>query len=361
MPEGETPDVTSLRLESTEIISNEHGMYVKMKFTDGGGTIVITPEIPYPDNFDPMLIQNAQLHGHEVRILDPTNGTIVYTVDAEEMKYENPIDIIASTNREMALGAINEEQAELITRTHAMFSAIGRDNERQQQIENRLQDQINRASDPYGRGNCPDGFTWNIELERCESRPGDDVTGPQAWFRTITERNNMTIDTGGAFDLTGEAFGDLVSPDETRAQFRQAGFPFTTDRLLGQEEELTEESCQTPKMQFKHDMKCVCCEDKIHYPEKIIKLLGEEGTKTYLNFCEKTGNEPEIFCCACYSIMSNNPNIITMVNKMYAKIKTTIELDERDIALRKREEELDKQLYSLKNKQNNNGSVESIH
>jgi hypothetical protein len=48
-----------------------------------------------------------------------------------------------------------------------------------------------------------------------------------------------------------------------------------------------------------------------------------------------------------------------MVNKMYAKIKTTIELDQRDIALRKREEELDKQLYNLKKKQKSNDTKRS--
>ena len=301
MPQEETPNsisFTPLKLLKVDVSRGWNGVSVIMEFIDNNGTTLRTPSIPYPENFDPMKVEHAEYSGDEIRIKNP-DGDILLSVYADSIEHNNPIGISTSPNGQMFIDPeLGEEDLPLRTfsveHAHAsqvgwgsaMTQAFAEANQARQHLDNAVYQELNA----------------NVPAE--ERR----TIGASAWFR--------------AQQLEGIEMG---------------AYPANPV-----------EECQNPKIKFDYEMKCTCCEGKIHYPDKIVKLLGEEGTIKYFEFCKKTGSEPQMFCCSCYALMQNNGNIISAVNKMNQKIKDMMDLTEREDAVTKREKELDEQIKAIK-------------
>jgi len=303
MSSEETPNsisYTPLKLLKAEVRTDHNGVSVVMEFIDNNGTTLRTPSMPYPDNFDPMKVEHVECRGDEIRIKNP-DGDILLSVYAENIQYDNPIQTSIADGRLYIDPEEGEENLPLRTfsveHAHAsqvgwdtaMAEAFGQANQARQHLDNAIYEELN-AREPQ------------------QARP---TIGASAWFR--------------AQQLEGIEMG---------------AYPAYPANPV--------EECQNPKIKIDFDMKCTCCEGKIHYPDKLINLLGEEGTIKYFKFCKKTNTEPQLFCCSCFALMSNNSNIISAVNKMNVKIKKMMDLDEKEAVLEKREKELDEQLKAVK-------------
>lgn len=292
MPQRSTPPIpyNPIQLLKSEVRQDRSGVSVVMEFIDHDGTRLTTPDMPYPTNFDPMKIENADRRGDEIRIKD-SNGEVLMTVHAYSIDHENPIETIRDLRGRLCIEAeAGEENLPIrrfsIDRGHPSEIGFARAFEgvhrAQQELDIDIQEELNAREPAYPQR----------------------TIGASAWF---TQQQEQT---------------GLPSP---------------------QAEEI-------PQIKIDFDMKCTCCEGKIHYPDKLIKLLGNEGTIKYFKFCTKTGTEPQMFCCACFDIVKQHPQIISAINKMNLKIKDMMNLTEREETVTKREKELDEQLKKTKKK-----------
>ncbi len=293
MPQRSTPPIpyNPIKLLKTDIRQDHNGTSVTMEFIDNDGTKLTTPDMPYPDNFDPMNADIiAERRGDEIRIKD-SNGEILMSVNAYSIDCENPIQTQLDPNGYMCILPEEGEENIPVRRFSidrgqpsevGFAQALGAFNREQQALDAHTQEELNRRF--------------------ADQTPP--TIGASAWFR----------------------------------QLSQAGRPTIRD----------EELPAIPQIKIDFDMKCTCCEGKIHYPDKIIKLLGNEGTIKYFEFCKKTGTEPQMFCCACFDIVKQHPQIISAINKMNLKIKDMMNLTEREESVAKREIELDVQLKKIK-------------
>jgi len=291
MSSEETPNsFSTLKLLKVDVRTDHNGVNVVMEFIDDNGTTFKTPSIPYPENFDPMRIENVDCVGDEIRIKNG-DGVILFKIYADSIDFQSPIETFVSSNSQLEITP-DEDEGE-VTRLQfnadwgsAMTQAFSRANQASQHLDNAIYRELS-----------------GVEQVNNE-RP---TVGASAWFRE-----------------------------------QATTFPYPNTQAHGIEDH--------PKIEFDYDMKCTCCEGKIHYPDKLIKLLGEEGTIKYFKFCKKTNTEPQMFCCSCFGLMSNNSNIISAVNKMNNKIKDMMDLTEREETVTKREKELDKQLKAIPKK-----------
>ncbi len=300
MPARSIPPIpyNPIKLLKTDIKQDHNGTSVTMEFIDNDGTRLTTPDMPYPGNFDPMNADIiAERRGDEIRIKD-SNGEILMSVNAYSIDYE-AIETSLDPNGYMCILPEEGEENIPIRRFSiergqpsevGFAQALGAFNRAQQELDIDIQEELN-----FHEPACP-----------------QPTLGASAWFRSVQRE-----ETGGAYP-----------------------YPAIPAHAV--------EMCENPKIKIDFDMKCISCEGKIHYPDKIIKLLGNEGTIKYFDFCKKNGSEPQMFCCACFDIMKNNPNIISAINKMNLKIKDMMNLTEREETVAKREKELDVQLKKIK-------------
>ena len=304
MPQRSTsPDsiFSPLKLLKADIRTDENGTGVILEFIDENGIRLTTPSIPYPDNFDPMRIEHAECRGDQIRIKNE-DGDVLLDIFADEIKYEDPIRTVTDYNGNLCIEAEEGEDLLPIRRfsiDEAHPSEVGftrafeEANRAQQEVDTTIQNELN--------------------IRYQEEHP---EIGASAWFREVSGQARLS--TGG----------------------NQPGYPYTTpmNQVIPEE----------PKLKIDFDMKCSCCDGKIHYPDKLIDLLGTTGTVKYFEFCEKTKTEPQLFCCSCFGLMQNNSNIISAINKMNQKVKKMIDLSEREEEVTKREKELDEQLKKIK-------------
>ena len=70
MSSEETPNsFIPLKLLKSEVRQDHNGMFVVMEFIDNNGVRLKTPDIPYPEHFDPMSADiNAEYRGDEIKI-----------------------------------------------------------------------------------------------------------------------------------------------------------------------------------------------------------------------------------------------------------------------------------------------------
>jgi len=296
MSSEETPNsFSNLRVLKVDVRTDHTGVNVVMQFIDDSGYIFITPSIPYPDNYDPMRIEHADHNGDEIRIKN-ADGDILLSIHADSINYDSGINTSINPSGSVCINRNENEEPAVSVRQgldwgSAMTQAFGEANTARQGVDATIQQELN-ALEPEDLG-----------------RP---TMGASAWFREQQL-------TGGAYQ-----------------------YPATSDSYDYEHPHVIEPP--QPKIKIDFDMKCTCCEGKIHYPDKLIQLLGEEGTIKYFKFCKKTKTEPQMFCCACFGLMSNNSNIITAINKMNNKIKDMMDLTEREEEVTKREKELDEHL-----------------
>lgn len=311
MPSRSTPPdpiFSPLKLLKVDVRQDHNGVSVVMEFIDNNGTKLITPSMPYPDNFDPMKVEHAEYRGDEIRIKNEA-GDLLTSVYADSIHYENPIETQLDPNGYMCMLPEEGEEDIPVRRfslDQAQPSEVGFTRAFEQ--ANRARQQLDEADQAELNRRFPD-----------QARP---VIGASAWFR---ENHQQQMEQAG-FDFDGS----LVTGNWQ--------YPATQANAIEEH----------PKIKIDFDMKCTCCEGKIHYPDKLIQLLGEEGTIKYFKFCKKTKSEPQLFCCSCFALMSNNSNIISAVNKMNVKIKKMVDLDDKEAVLEKREKELDDQLKAIK-------------
>ena len=276
-----------LKILKVDVKTDHMGVNVVMEFIDNSGVIFKTPSTPYPDNFDPMRIENAECRGDEIRIKN-SDGHILFSIFADSINYDAGINTSINTSGSVCIDRGEDEETSVSVQqgldwSSAMSQAFGEANTAQQTVDGIIQGALN-ASEQEDLGR---------------------TVGASAWFRA--EQRAMT-----------------------------GGYPDPATQANVVEEH--------PKIKIDFEMKCTCCDGKIHYPDKLIQLLGEEGTIKYFKFCKKTKTEPQMFCCSCFGLMSNNSNIISAINKMNNKIKDMMDLTEREEEVTKREKELDKQL-----------------
>ena len=98
------------------------------------------------------------------------------------------------------------------------------------------------------------------------------------------------------------------------------------------------------------NMKCTFCNKHIHYPEKLVELLGEKGTKDYLKYCKKSKTKPQLFCCGCYGFIQDKPKIYGALNKLNKQLEKFVKINEKEKELKVREKELDKELNKIRKK-----------
>ncbi len=288
MSSEETPNsFSNLRVLKVDVRTDHMGVNVVMEFIDDSGIIFKTPSIPYPDNYDPMRIEHADHNGDEIRIKN-ADGDILLSIHADSINYDSGINTSINPSGSVCIDrGEDEETAVSLQRgldwSSAMSQAFGEANTARQGVDATFQQELN-ALEPEDLGT---------------------TIGASAWFR----QQNQEI--GGSWQ-----------------------YPATQANVFEEH----------PKIKIDFDMKCTCCEGKIHYPDKLIQLLGEEVTIKYFKFCKKTKTEPQMFCCSCFGLMSNNSNIISAINKMNNKIKDMMDLTEREEEVTKREKELDEHL-----------------
>lgn len=308
MPQRSTspdPIFSPLKLLKADVRTDHNGVSMVLEFIDDHGTKLTTPSMPYPDNFDPMRIEHAERRDDEIRIKNE-NGDVLLNIHADSIDYENPIDTVTDSHGRLCIQA-EEGEENLPLRTfsveHAHASQVGWDtamseafseaNFARQHLDNAVQSELNA---------------------RYQEQP---EMGASAWFREVSGRSSL------------------------RTARDQIGYPYVPNN---EQEVIPEE----PRLKIDFDMKCSCCDGKIHYPDKLIDLLGTTGTVKYFEFCKKTKSEPQLFCCSCFGIMKNNSNIISAINKMNQKVKKMMDLSEREEEVTKREKELDEQLKKVK-------------
>lgn len=104
---------------------------------------------------------------------------------------------------------------------------------------------------------------------------------------------------------------------------RDCGWPFLrSTRYSGEGFFAQEYACAFGRKKQKYPkMKCAFCNDKIHSPDYLRKLLGPQQTKKYLEFCKKVGTKPTLYCCRCYKTIKENPKIFEAFNKMIRQYK----------------------------------------
>lgn len=287
MSSEETPNsFSTLKLLKVDVSTDHTGINVVMEFIDESGVIFRTPSIPYPDNYDPMRIEHVECHnGDEIRIKN-ADGDILFSIHADSINYDAGINTSINPSGSVCINSVEGEENIPVRRfslEQAHPSEVG---------FTRAFEQINREQQRI------DAMAQEVLNAREQEDLGHTV-GASAWF--------------------GET------------EYLYPAIPAN----------VVEEH---PKIKIDFDMKCTCCEGKIHYPDKLIKLLGEEGTIKYFKFCKKTKTEPQMFCCSCFGLMSNNSNIISAINKMNNKIKDMMDLTEREEEVTKREKELDEHL-----------------
>lgn len=301
---------TPLRLLKSEV--TQEGMV--FEFIDDNGVRLKTPVIPYNPAIDPMRINNAEYNGDQIRIKNDTGQTII-DVFADSIEYESPIATSMNPNGQMFIDP-EEGEDDLPLRTFSLSEAE----------------------------TTPIGFS-NAFAEANRARQNVDSTIQRELDRRFPAQDSQVrasqIFDGTAEEAMREARARSVERQNfMREQSSRMGYPYTEDEI--------ESQGASPSITIDFEMKCSCCEGKIHYPDKIVQLLGEEKTIKYFEFCKKTGTEPQLFCCSCYGLMQNNKNIISAVNKMNDKIKKMMDLTEREAEVDKREKELDEQLTKKK-------------
>jgi len=307
MPQRSTPPIpfSPLKLLKADVTQDGNGVSMVLEFVDDNGTRLTTPSIPYPDNFDPMRIEHAEHRGDQIRIKNE-NGDTLLDVFADSMEYNNPIGLTYNEHGNMCIEAeegeenlplrtfsVSQDTASQVGWGSAFTNAFAQANFARQELDEAVQMDLNAR--------FPD-----------EAQP---VIGASAWFRDVAD--------------------GTISPQEQRGLYTRMGFTMTGDY------DLSEPTQPTPKIKIDFDMKCTCCEGKIHYPDKLIQLLGEDVTIKYFEFCKKTKTEPQLFCCSCFGLMKNNSN---------QKVKKMMDLSEREEEVTKREKELDDQLKKVKKK-----------
>lgn len=284
-----------LKLLKADVRQDHNGVSMVLEFIDNYGTRLTTPSLPYPDNFDPMKIEHAECKGDQIRIKNE-NGDVLLDVFADSIDYENPIDTVTDSHGRLCIAPEEGEDLLPIRRFSVnrnlptevgMAQAIAESNHARQELDEAVQMDLNAR--------FPD-----------QARP---VVGASSWFRTHNGEYTYPLTQGHV----------VVEPEN-------------------------------PKIKIDFDMKCSCCDGKIHYPDKLIQLLGEKATIKYFEFCKKTKTEPQLFCCSCFGLMKNNSNIISAINKMNQKVKKMADLTEKEEELAKREKELDEQLTKVKKK-----------
>jgi len=240
MPSRSTPPdpiFSPLKLLKVDVETDFNGVSMVMEFIDNNGAKLTTPRMPYPSDYDPMRVENAECRGDEIRIKN-SDGDLLTTIYADKIEYDNPIGTTLDPNGNMC---INPEEGEenLPLRTFtasqadasvvgwgtAISTAIAQTNRVQQNLDNTMQQEAN-----------------NREAQR-------PTLGASAWF--------------------GEQTGDVGTS--------QPGHPFITvardaplyydlgDRTTVYD--LGEPTQPTPKIKIDFDMKCTCCDGKIHYPD----------------------------------------------------------------------------------------------
>ncbi len=95
------------------------------------------------------------------------------------------------------------------------------------------------------------------------------------------------------------------------------------------------------------DLTCACCTNKITHPQWIDRYLGGEINK-YLDACSEMGQTPQVFCCNCMPAIQRNPTVMNHWREIQAQVHEfstrLYALEQRERDIKKREEELDKQL-----------------
>ena len=105
MPARSTPPIpyNPIKLLKTDVSQGQNRVHVVMEFIDHDGTRLTTPEMPYPDNFDPMNGDiSADRRGDEIRIKD-SNGDVLMSVHAYSIEHENPIPTQLDPNGYMCI------------------------------------------------------------------------------------------------------------------------------------------------------------------------------------------------------------------------------------------------------------------
>ncbi len=283
-----------MRRESDEI-------RVVMEFIGHEGVKLRTRPIPWSEEYDPMTVK-ATHRGDEIRLYNEQDE-IVETIRADEMTWER---------------------------------------------------------DERGMDFTPDGsLIYNDHIYNTpeEDYTGTSGTGIVAEPDTDIAQPFMNRDNAGNwYHPNGSLATDDTPTDCIAFPYPETdyAYPATGDTYIGGSQ-TEENTCNVEKQELKDqfkgmNMKCICCDDKIHYPDKVVELLGVEGAKKYITFCDKTNTEPQLFCCSCYGIMGRNSHIISAVNKMNDRIKKLMNLEEREHILEKREKELDDQLKNVSKK-----------
>ena len=190
------------------------------------------------------------------------------------------------------------------------------------------------------------------------------VTGPRVEAEFNPSQWGPVPDNTG---LSPEDFGRVqaISANEMREYLNQMAYDtdvvaVATRRFTGLEpadQEITPSQLKfVQSLEEKYgEMKCACCEDHIHFPENILKKLGQKETEAYLEFCKKNNQTPEIFCCKCFKIAENTPKFMNAYLSTFASLrdaqiyKAKMAQDSEVVAEQARE--YAKQLLELKKKQ----------
>jgi len=192
------------------------------------------------------------------------------------------------------------------------------------------------------RVRCEDGTNFHVRI--AETRRENPMTG-------VARRMSEPVTTGGYYNVPESPYPQpayqAMSEEglrHARDQLRAHGYGNVFEQdMYGAWE--TKKTIKLPK-----NMKCAFCNDKIHSPDKLIELLGEEGTKDYLKYCKKKREKPQLFCCGCYSFIEDKPKIYGALNRLNRQLKKFTDVNQREKELKIREKELDKQLKSLHKK-----------
>lgn len=118
----------------------------------------------------------------------------------------------------------------------------------------------------------------------------------------------------------------------------------TMKLILGGDEEQVDKKLikqlesQIPTVSRLEKIPCALCGKNVDRPYNLVKHLGVEQTKQYLDFCDESKTEPTLYCCSCYAMVEKNPNWQKAMDNM---IDDSIKYGElKKINLQKSQEEL---------------------
>ena len=108
-------------------------------------------------------------------------------------------------------------------------------------------------------------------------------------------------------------------------------------------------------------MKCVNCKDEIDSPENIDGFLGAQETKDYIKYCKSIKEKPQLFCCSCFDVASENTEFMNAHNKMKKMAELMSSNIKMQKELRKKEKELDREIRKYrKNNSKNTAKPRSL-